>query len=116
MANQDFSFLLLRDQLFAEQILEHFELDWYFDHIIGATIDEKRTHKGDVIKYALEYGEIEDLGRTLIVGDREDDVRGARENGIDCVAVRYGFGTLRELCKAEPDYIVRTMDDLTLIL
>ncbi|MBR0085598.1 MAG: HAD hydrolase-like protein [Lachnospiraceae bacterium] len=102
--------------LFAEDILRHFELDWYFDHIIGATIDESRTHKGEVISYALDFGEIDDKTRTVIVGDREDDILGARDNGIDSIAVRYGFGTLREICEAGPDFIAGTMQDLREIL
>ncbi len=41
---------------FALRILEHFELIKYFDVVAGASMDEKRNKKGDVIRYAVEKG------------------------------------------------------------
>ena len=33
----------------------------------------------------------------VMVGDRCFDVAGARENGMDCIGVSYGFGSKEEL-------------------
>ena len=41
---------------FALRILEHFDLLKYFDLVAGASMDEKRNKKGDVISYAMEKG------------------------------------------------------------
>ena len=35
-----------------------------------------------------------------MVGDREHDVEGARQNGLDCVGVLWGFGNRAELERA----------------
>ena len=74
-----------KPEVFARRIMEHFSLEGYFDAICGATIDERRTDKGDVIAYALETAGVTDLQHTVMVGDREHDVKGAARNGLPCI-------------------------------
>ncbi len=98
---------------FAKQILQHFYLDSYFDFVAGATMDEKRVRKADVISYALESYNIQNLDDVLMVGDREHDVLGAKEVGMDCAGVLYGYGSQEELEKAGASYIVKNVEELT---
>ena len=58
-----------------------------------------RRTKADVINYALICLEMtpSDLGRVVMVGDRDHDVEGAHLNGIDCIGVTWGFGSVDEL-------------------
>ena len=100
---------------FALRILEHFELTEFFDVVAGASMDEKRNKKGDVIKYALEKGCLtpEDA---VMIGDREYDVLGAQENGIDTIGVLYGYGSRDELEKAGVMHIAETVDDVYTLL
>jgi len=51
-----------------------------------------------------------------MVGDREHDVIGAKENNIDVVGVLYGYGDRAELEKAGADYIVETVEELNGLL
>ena len=97
---------------FAKQILEHFDLMKYFDFVAGATMDSSRTKKGLVIKYALSELGISDVSECVMVGDRDQDVDGARENGIECIAVLYGYGSLEELSSSSPAYIAETVEDI----
>ncbi len=105
-----------KPEKFAKQILEYFKLDQYFDYVAGATMDEKRVRKADVISYALESYGIQNLDEVLMVGDREHDVLGAKEVGIDCMGVLYGYGDRQELEKAGAKYIVETVEELMKIL
>lgn len=105
-----------KPEKFAKQILKHFKLDQYFDYVAGATMDEKRVRKADVISYALESYGIQNLDEVLMVGDREHDVLGAKEVGIDCVGVLYGYGDREELEKAGAKYIVETVEELAKVL
>lgn len=105
-----------KPEKFAKQILEYFKLDSYFDYVAGATMDEKRVRKADVISYALESYGIQNLDEVLMVGDREHDVLGAKEVGIDCVGVLYGYGDRQELEKAGSKYIVETVEELAKVL
>ncbi|MBQ7118016.1 MAG: HAD family hydrolase [Clostridia bacterium] len=100
---------------FALRILEHFELTEYFDIVAGASMDEKRNKKGDVIKYALEKGGLTSEGAVMI-GDREHDIFGAQENGIDTIGVLYGYGSRDELEKAGAMYIAETVYDIFALL
>lgn len=75
----------------ARRILEHFELDGYFEVIAGASPDGTRSLKSEVVAHALR--QLEPLpDRVLMVGDRMHDVEGAAEHGIDTVVVGWGYG------------------------
>ena len=100
-----------KPEVFAVQILEHFHLARYFDRIAGASMDENRVEKADVLRYAIEAGGY-DLSKAVMVGDRENDVRGARENQLFSVGVLYGYGSRAELEKAGADRIVETVEEL----
>ncbi len=105
-----------KPELFAVEILRHFGLDKYFDFVAGATMDEKRVRKADVIAYALESCEITELSEAIMVGDREHDVLGAKEVGLQCIGVLYGYGDLEELENAGANYIAKKPEDILKIL
>ena len=97
------------------RILEHFDLLPYFEAVAGSTMDEKRTKKGEVIAYALEtYGL--DPAETIMVGDREHDVIGARENGLPCIGVLYGYGSREELTRAGAAALAADLGELSDLL
>lgn len=109
-----------KPEVFARQILEHFGLEGFFEEIAGADLEETRCRKGDVIRYLLER---EGLGideatvrRCVMVGDREHDVLGAKENGMDCVGVLFGYGSREELEAAGACAAVSTVEELEHIL
>lgn len=101
---------------FAERILECFELDQYFDFVGGATMDEGRSSKEDVIAYLLEECQLIDLDELIMVGDTKYDILGAKEFGIRSVGVLYGYGTKEELEEAGADYIAKDLEELEEIL
>ena len=105
-----------KPEKFARLILEHFNLIQYFDYAAGATIDETRNKKDAVIAYALKECNITDKSLAVMVGDRHHDIFGAKQNGISCVGVLYGFGSLEELTAAGADYIAENIDGLYKIL
>lgn len=101
---------------FAIEILKHFHLDKYFDFIAGATMDEKRVKKADVIAYALESCDISDFSSAIMVGDREHDVLGAKQIGLASIGVLYGYGDLDELKNAGATYIAKNPEDISKIV
>ena len=97
------------------RILEHFDLLPYFEAVAGSTMDEQRTKKGEVIAYALKtYGL--DPAETIMVGDREHDVIGARENGLSCIGVLYGYGSRDELNDAGAAALAEDLNELSALL
>lgn len=101
-----------KPEVFAKRILEHFKLDGYFDLIVGATMDSSRVKKGDVIAYALEAFGAPKRSRCLMIGDREHDILGAKENGIASLGVLCGYGDRTELSEAGADFIVENLGDV----
>ncbi len=97
---------------FAIRILEHFELKKYFTVVAGASMDSSRSKKGDVIAYAISLCSDFDKEKAIMIGDREHDIIGAKENGLKSMGVLYGYGDEAELKKAGADYIVSAPDDI----
>ena len=96
-----------KPQKYAVKILQHFDLDKYFDFISGATFSLERCDKADIIKYALDNLKIDDTSKVVMVGDRKYDVEGARIHNIECIGLLHGFGGLDELKSANAKYIVK---------
>jgi phosphoglycolate phosphatase len=102
--------------VFAEQILAHFQLDTYFEQIIGSNLDGTRTTKTEIIAYTLATVPTIARSATIMIGDRKHDICGARDNGLPSIAVGYGYGTLDELVAATPTYLVPTVEQLAKLL
>lgn len=101
-----------KPRLFAEQILEHLDLARFFTCIAGANMDGTMTKKAEVIAYALKAAGVKDLSRAVMIGDREYDILGAKETGIDSVGVLFGYGNYEELKNAGADYIVEKAEEI----
>ena len=95
---------------FAKIILDHFDLSRYFDLFAAATMAETRTKKGEVIRYALSLLPEARKKTVLMVGDRENDLSGAKENGVSFCAALYGYGSREELQGA--DFFIEKPADL----
>lgn len=82
-------------------VLKHFHLDTYFDVILGSDISRPRMTKAEVIMQVLEKMNcLDKRNQVVMVGDRHYDVLGAKEAGLSCIGVTYGYGTKEELLKA----------------
>lgn len=96
----------------AVAILEHFGIAQYFTYIGGATLDESRSEKEEVIAHVLEVNHITDKSQVLMIGDRKFDVEGAKIHGLECLGVLYGYGNREEFQIAGADYIAETVEDI----
>lgn len=105
-----------KPEVYANEILKYFKVDNYFTFTAGADFEETRVNKGDVIKYALNEAKISDLSKVVMVGDREHDIIGAKENNIKSIGVLYGYGDVIELTQARADYIVKDTSQLLNLL
>ena len=110
-----------KNERMVRRILRHFDLDGPFTFIGGASDDDTRIEKGDVIAHTLAA-----LGRrpqppeaggtpgVVLVGDRSHDVLGAARFGIPTILVGWGYGTPAE--RATARWTVRTPDELGALL
>ncbi len=94
-----------KPEFFVMQILDYFRIYEYFDVIVGSEMGGKRSKKAEVIEETLVRLKLQDhREQVIMVGDKEHDVFGAREAGLDCIAVTYGYGTSEEIEAAKPVY------------
>jgi phosphoglycolate phosphatase len=93
-----------KPQVFADRIIRHFELEPYFSRVFGSELDGTRSHKADLLCFALS--ETRTTGRALMVGDRKHDILGARANKMRSIGVTYGYGSQEELETAGADVLV----------
>ena len=100
-----------KPEVYARQILEHFELLQYFVHPYGSELNGERTNKAELIAYIIEKEQLKPE-ECLMVGDREHDIFGARHNGIETIAVEYGYGTDEELTAAQPKARIESFAEL----
>lgn len=103
-----------KPDVFAKQILKHFDIYKYFSHISACPMDEANTTKLDVIKAALEMTSVKNKEEILMIGDTSFDVNGARICGIDSVGVLYGTDTSEELKNAT--YLAKDVEEIRSIL
>lgn len=97
--------------VYAVKILQHFKLDQYFTKMYGSELTGERTNKGDLISYILEQENL-DPKTCLMVGDREHDILGARRNGIETIAVAYGYGSSEEFDQVQPYRIIHAFSEV----
>ena len=100
-----------KPEYYVAKILDYFQLTEYFDEIVGSEMGGARTGKSEVIEEALRRLKMENKrNEVIMVGDKEHDVLGARQSGLECLAVSYGYGTMEKLENADPLRIVHSAD------
>ena len=104
-----------KPEVFTRRILEHFGLAPLVDGISGATMDEKRTAKEEVIAHALRTFGLKPE-EAVMVGDRKHDAAGAAACGVDFIGVSWGYGSEEELREAGAERIARSVEELSRLL
>lgn len=95
----------------AIRVLKKYEIFEPFDFVCGASMDETRTEKADVIRYALSVSGVSPKN-AVMVGDRKYDILGAHANGMQAVGVLFGYGTKDELEAAGAEHTVADVEEL----
>ncbi len=105
-----------KPELSAIEILTHFGLAEYFTVIVGASEDEVRSAKADIVAEALtRLGAAgANISAPVLVGDRVYDAEGAAANGIPAILVEWGYGSPAEA--AEATAVVHSTDQLGKLL
>ncbi len=101
--------------IFATKIVEKYGIAPYLDYLSGSELDGTNVEKSAVVRIAMEA-----LGanpeETVLVVDRMHDAEGAKENGISCIGVSYGFAAEGELECAGVKIIIDAPSELPEIL
>ena len=98
---------------FALKILDHFDLKKYFDFFGAATMDGSVSKKKDVITRLLNDLSVRDRSSVVMIGDRDQDICGAKQNGISGAGVLWGYGSREELLNAGADMLFSRPEELS---
>lgn len=105
-----------KPEKYANIILEHFGLLKYFDCVVGATFDGSLNYKSDIVRVALERGQVDDITKAVMIGDRHHDINGGKDNKLATIGVLYGFGSMEEFEECGADYVAETPADILRIM
>ena len=95
----------------VEPMLQRLGVHDLFAMIGGATMDASLDTKEKVVRNVIQQPFLAGK-RILMVGDRQDDVRGGRACGLPVAGVLYGYGSREELENAGECHLVNTCDEL----
>ena len=99
---------------FVSEILEYFNIDIYFDYILGASNKIAKKPAPDMLLTTCKHFNIEPK-HAVMVGDSNNDILAAKSANIDTIAVTYGYSNedIREL---EPTVIVDNLVQIPKVL
>lgn len=99
---------------YAWDIIRHFEMERYFVDLKGSDYKGSYTKALLIEKLMVDYRlEPDD---TVMIGDTAFDIIGAKEAGVQSIAVNYGFGEEEKLKSNAPDYFMDDLDALAELL
>lgn len=104
-----------KPELFSRMIISKLGFEKYFDAICGSALDDHNDSKAHIIKNALKALSLP-AKSCVMVGDTKYDAIAAREVGVDCIGVLYGFGNRLELEENAACAIVSTTSELSKLL
>lgn len=97
---------------YAAAIAERLGIARYFEEIVGSNIEETISSKDQVIVEALRRLRIKDRKSVLMIGDRKQDVLGAKTCGLDSFGVYMGCAEPNEHEAAGATYIAYGIAEL----
>jgi len=95
----------------AEEIVVHYGWNAFIKKTYGILPSGGGPTKTDLIRRAMAENGF-DVASTLMIGDRRHDIEAAKEAGIACAGVLWGYGGEEELRVAAPDYLFRQPNDV----
>ncbi|MGH7740007.1 MAG: HAD hydrolase-like protein [bacterium] len=97
--------------VYAGQVLEHSGIKKFFSGIYGSELDGTRVEKTDLIRHLLDQENLE-AAKTLMIGDRREDITGAAANHLPGWGAAWGFGSAEELTNAGAQRIFKSPREL----
>jgi phosphoglycolate phosphatase len=102
-------------KIYADRIIEHFGLSPWFTGIYGPELGGRFENKADLIKHILDERALS-RADAVMIGDRKEDIIAGKTNGIKTIGVTYGYGSLREIKDALPDYVCNSPPEIQKLL
>jgi phosphoglycolate phosphatase len=100
-----------KPRVYAERIIEHFGLHKYFNQVCGPELDGRYDNKVELIDFVLTENQLLPE-KTVMIGDRKEDVIAGKSNKTFTMGVTYGYGGSKELLAAGVDHLCHSPYDI----
>ena len=100
-----------KPKIYADKIADLFGFSPYFHAQVGSGMDGSFPTKASVIQECIRQLEVK-KDECLMVGDREHDAEGAKEEGVDCALLKVGYAEEGEFERCAPKYVFNGFHDL----
>ena len=104
-----------KPRVYAIDIIKHFALAPYFKRVYGSELNGDLVDKTELISHIISNEGL-DNKTAVMIGDRRHDIIGAKNNGLACIGVTYGYGTREELLDSGADRLAASPSDILNIL
>jgi phosphoglycolate phosphatase len=104
-----------KPRVFAERIIEHFQLRHWFEAIYGTELNGRFDNKADLIEFILKTRQLR-AEETVMVGDKREDIAAGKANRTRTIGVTYGYGSLGEITEAAPDDICGSPQEMEQVI
>jgi phosphoglycolate phosphatase len=104
-----------KPRVYARRILEHFNLAHRFSGVYGPELAHRGYSKESLIRQACAEEHVV-ARETVMIGDRAEDILGAKRNGLLSIGALWGYGGRVELESAQADYLVESSDELVALV
>ncbi len=98
-----------KKQYLTEKIITDFNLNEYFNVILGSTEKKKMKPSTEMLEYCCKSINVTP-SESIMIGDSENDIVPARELGIASFFVSYGYGVLNE--NVIPDFSFDSVSEM----
>ena len=88
-----------KPKVYATQVLEYFHLARHFDAIYGPDLQGNLDDKAQLMAHLIKVEGITPAA-SVMIGDRDNDIRAAKANGMPSIGVLWGYGGRTELVAA----------------
>lgn len=99
------------DEVIKQNLEEH-DLLGYFDHYLGADVEQSKVKK---MKSCLEMCNV-NAADAVFICDTLGDIKEGKKLGIKVIAVTWGFHSRERLLKGKPDFVAEKPEQLLEIL
>jgi len=96
---------------FANQVVQHFGISDAVTHVFGSELDGTNSDISSLLQYALDETGF-DPRKCIMIGDRQMDIFGAKNNDINNIGALWGYGEADELRMAEADMLAGHPEEL----
>ncbi|MDR0978220.1 MAG: HAD-IA family hydrolase [Endomicrobium sp.] len=104
-----------KNEVYAKKIIGELGIDSFFVDIWGGdTLDVRKPDPKTI--FELVKSTNSELSRTVMIGDSASDFLVAKAAGITSIAVSYGYCDIEQIKSYEPDFIVKSPQEIVTIV